>query len=105
MKRNDRWSRVRRTLGSPWGRRSPLHGAAGRRGLVLTAIGGCAFVLPAATGCGETAQRQSFTDENGRACAYVLIEEPDGGKEVGDIDCDFPPGHVPSTSPSPTPTG
>ncbi|MBE1534678.1 hypothetical protein [Actinomadura algeriensis] len=72
---------------------------------VGVAAGVFGSVLLAITGCGATAKKQSFTDENGRACAYVLIEESDGDKEVGDIDCDFPPGHVPSAPPSPTPTG
>ncbi|MEV5827506.1 hypothetical protein AB0L25_18220 [Spirillospora sp. NPDC052242] len=71
------------------------------RAAVLLAA--CGAVLLTLTACGETASKQSFTDENGRACAYVLIEESDGDKEVGDIDCDFPPGHVPSTSPTPSP--
>ncbi|WP_034519385.1 hypothetical protein [Actinomadura rifamycini] len=68
------------------------------RAAVLLAA--CAAVLLTLTACGETATRQSFTDEHGRACAYVLIEEPGGDKDVGDIDCDFPPGHVPSPAPT-----
>ncbi|OLT10374.1 hypothetical protein BJF79_26075 [Actinomadura sp. CNU-125] len=66
------------------------------------AAGALGTVLLAATGCGETAREHSFTDENGRACAYVLIEEADGGKEAEDLDCDFPPTAVPSPSASPT---
>ncbi|MFV2178388.1 hypothetical protein ACFHW2_08550 [Actinomadura sp. LOL_016] len=76
---------------------------------VAVLLAACGAALLTLTACGATATKQSFTDENGRACAYVLVEESDGDKEVGDIDCDYPPGHVPSTSPTPapapTPTG
>jgi hypothetical protein len=48
-------------------------------------------------------RKRSFTDKHGRACAYILIKEADGDKDVEDIDCDFPPSSVSTPSPSPSP--
>ncbi|SEF58295.1 hypothetical protein SAMN04489712_101499 [Thermomonospora echinospora] len=55
-------------------------------------------------GCSESIKERSFTDQNGRACAYVAIEEGDGGKDVSNVDCDYPPTGPASVPPSPSPT-
>ncbi|MCP9951263.1 hypothetical protein [Actinomadura madurae] len=50
------------------------------------------------TGCGggSNVVEKSFTDRNGRACTYVVVNEvEDEGSEydydVHNIDCDYPP--------------
>jgi hypothetical protein len=51
------------------------------------------------SGCGveDVVLERSFTDQHGRACAYVLVndkaEEDDtvGDLDAWNIDCDFPP--------------
>jgi hypothetical protein len=56
----------------------------------------------ALSGCSEKAVERSFTDKHGRACTYVLVEEWDGDKDVGNISCEYPPSPAPTT-PRPSP--
>ncbi|WP_433328011.1 hypothetical protein [Spirillospora sp. CA-294931] len=53
------------------------------------------------TACGEKVVERSFVDQHGRVCAYVMVEEQGGGKDVGNISCEYPPSR---TSPTPTAT-
>ena len=64
------------------------------------ALGAAALALAAlaSTGCGEKVDERSFTDKHGRACTYVVVKEWDGGKDVGNISCEYPP------TPSPVPS-
>ncbi|GAA3240594.1 hypothetical protein [Actinocorallia longicatena] len=55
-------------------------------------------------GCGEKAVERSFIDRHGRVCTYVMVEEWDGDRDVGNISCEFPPASW-SPSPSATPSG
>ncbi|SFP84626.1 MULTISPECIES: hypothetical protein [Actinomadura] len=56
------------------------------------------------SGCGEDVRERSFTDTHGRVCTYILVEEWDGDKDVGNISCEYPrsPGTTPSPAPSPS---
>ncbi|RAY13052.1 hypothetical protein DPM19_21345 [Actinomadura craniellae] len=69
-----------------------------------------AFLLAAAglalSGCGEKAIERSFTDRHGRVCTYVMVEDWEGDKDVGNISCEFPrsPAPSPPSTPSPSPS-
>ncbi|HEX2317019.1 MAG TPA: hypothetical protein VHJ17_24950 [Thermomonospora sp.] len=63
------------------------------------AVGG--FVL---SGCGtESVAEKSFTDEHGRVCTYIVVNERYGKKDVGNISCEYPSSPASSASASPSP--
>ncbi|MFJ5262542.1 hypothetical protein ACIQAC_18955 [Streptomyces sp. NPDC088387] len=63
----------------------------GRQRYVLGAAAVVAGVL-LLTGCADKSEVVTWTDEHGRACTGVaVVDSDDGDREVGSIDCDYPP--------------
>ncbi|MEO5874808.1 MAG: hypothetical protein ABIS86_14210 [Streptosporangiaceae bacterium] len=76
------------------------------RGFLIVGVGALAAAGLLLTGCGEKVEERSFTDRYGRVCTYVLVKEWDGGKDVGNISCEYPrvtpSPPTPSVPPSPS---
>jgi hypothetical protein len=60
-------------------------------------------------GCGlnpteDVVEERSFTDQHGRACTYVIVQEAEEGYTIlefdaKNIDCDYPPSSSPAGGP------
>ncbi|MFJ4686355.1 hypothetical protein [Streptomyces sp. NPDC088789] len=63
-------------------------------------VGAVVAGVLALAGCADRTEAVTWTDEHGRVCTGVaVVDAGDGDREIGSIDCDYPPaGRTPGPS-------
>jgi len=73
-----------------------------RKAVRVTLIASLVTAAALLAGCADTTEVVTFTDEHGRVCTALVVDDGgDGDREPTAIDCEYPP---PGRSPGPDTT-